>query len=57
MAFQITTLLPTIKSLLAMTEVENALPVVLDLVSEYTGAERGCLELYDETGGIAFKRA
>ncbi|MCL4703720.1 sigma 54-interacting transcriptional regulator [bacterium] len=57
MAFHITTLLPTIKSLLAMTEVENALPVVLDLVSEYTGAERGCLELYDETGGIAFKRA
>ncbi len=57
MAFQITTLLPTIKSLLAMTEVENALPVVLDLVSEYTGAERGCLELYDETGGVAFKKA
>jgi len=56
MTFQPTTLLSTIRSLLAIAEIENALPVALDLVSDYTGAERGCLELYGESGEIVIKK-
>lgn len=56
MTFQPATLLNTVKSLLAIAEIENALPVVLDLITDYTGAERGCLELYGESGEIAVKK-
>jgi transcriptional regulator with GAF, ATPase, and Fis domain len=56
MTFQPTMLLSTIRSLLAIAEIENALPVALDLVSDYTGAERGCLELYADSGEAVIKK-